>query len=612
MQSIRSKVVDSFTFRKISENRYLSLLLLVNFLLRFPRVDGIIGNDAFVLLWTGTIIKEGALINWTISPLSFFGMYPFSVYPIGIPAITGILFWLGLSSESLVLLLSMSFGMVGVIGSWYMGKEVFPDIQSAFIFSAAYSISHVFFRFTYFTLSARGAFLAILPWFLWASIKYLRGKNLRYGLFSGVFLLALFLTHGLALYAIVLFSIAFLGYQFLRTTENYVKRRANSEQKLPWKLPDDYFWIILIVGILIGYIAGLILLPIDPSKTAPVLMSNDTIIGITINLVVDYGLRLGILSCFLPIGIIGAFHCDYATNRRWLHLVLIPLTTFSIPMSTYASVIFLPVLTYYSVYGFMFLWQKISKELLVVLLLSFTFVFGMLYHLFIVNLPPFALGFALLVGVLLIGLLGLWTNSYIQKTSFNLTRRTGWGFVLIAIMCFSIIATDGLIQTDDRSGLTSDEVAIAEFLNSHHESGVVFVYDVLLARRLQSFGIPAMKALNEGFMLYSGFITPDEIIQNTEVGFRLDSFLSGGDIYTYYGRYPERELFRLLYYLDLSNSTEYPIAIENGLEFVLVEKTEYGYGDTYNGAFCPLLHSTPLASELIFEVDTLALFRLTH
>ena len=194
-QSIRKQVYGRLLqiLMVMKENQSLSLLIVINLLLRIPRVPGVIGDDVFVVLWMGRIVQEGDFTNWTLTPLSIFGMYPFSGYPIGVPLLLGFAFWLGLSIESAILVFSMTFCVIGLLGAYSLGKEIFSDAQAILLFATAYSLSHLFLRFTYSTLPARGPFLAILPWFLWASVKFVRKRKLKDGLVSGGLLFTLFL-----------------------------------------------------------------------------------------------------------------------------------------------------------------------------------------------------------------------------------------------------------------------------------------------------------------------------------------------------------------------------------------------------------------------------------
>ncbi|MHA2308504.1 MAG: hypothetical protein ACXABJ_04450, partial [Candidatus Heimdallarchaeaceae archaeon] len=60
----------------------------LSILLRIPRLPYIYGYDGFEVIWIAFAINNGALVSnqtWLIHPLSYFGFYPFSQYPIALP-----------------------------------------------------------------------------------------------------------------------------------------------------------------------------------------------------------------------------------------------------------------------------------------------------------------------------------------------------------------------------------------------------------------------------------------------------------------------------------------------------------------------------------------------
>jgi len=560
--------------------------------------------------------------------MSLFGMYPFSGYPIGVPFLYAVLFWIGLPIESAVFLLSISFCVIGLFGAFKLGNEIFPEEQIALIFTCAYSLSHLFLRVTYSTLPARGVFLAILPWFLWVSVKFLRQKKLQDGILSACLLFTLFLTHGLGLYVSILYLGIIIGYQCILIVGKPLKTRiegiqnwlsnlvSSNDKLLPIKVAcssknfrSSFRLLALVLLVLAAYLIGLFLLPIDPRKISPVLMSNDTILGISINLAIDYGLRLGVLSIFMPLGIAASVYQESNRNRRWLHFVLVPILFLTIPLSLYASVTFLPVWIYYSVYGFSIAWRKRTRGLTLLSLLAFTLLYGLSYNLFIVNLPLFSLGLVAAVAIILVGYIGLELANRLNKTSYSLDTSKKLSIIILTIICFSLVTTDGLTISDESGYITEDEKGIISYLAAQPDVGVVFVSNPVIARRLQAYGIIAIEGANEPIGLYLGWITPDQIIENTHLVISIESILNY-KLYSYTGEYPENALWSKLFVLDVTIVSDHSIAIENNLDFVLVEKTESGYSDTYSGQYCPLLHSAPLVGELVYEEESLALFRI--
>ena len=111
----------------------LILFLIFYLLIQYPRIYGI---EVFNLIWMANSLREGALISdnsWFISPFSYFGLYPFSSLPIGIPIILA-----GLIS----LLDFLSFGFLGLNEAIL----VYNVIYFLLIFKFSKSLAHTLFK----------------------------------------------------------------------------------------------------------------------------------------------------------------------------------------------------------------------------------------------------------------------------------------------------------------------------------------------------------------------------------------------------------------------------------------------------------------------------------
>lgn len=169
--------LSSGTLRYSNSCCIVLMIILFYIILRVPRVDGIIGMDAFKVFWMGRVISEGYFGNWIMTPFSLIGCYPFASYPIGGPLIVGPFLFAGVSLETTVFFRSIIIAVLTSIGALKLGKELFDDENSILLFTGFYSLSNVLTRFTYFTLSARGLYLAILPWVILYSIKWLKNRK---------------------------------------------------------------------------------------------------------------------------------------------------------------------------------------------------------------------------------------------------------------------------------------------------------------------------------------------------------------------------------------------------------------------------------------------------
>ncbi len=668
------------TIRKsIITRKELIVLVLLSIMLRIPRVTGIIGDDAFVILWMGRILSEGYFENYTLSPFSLLGLYPFASYPLGIPLVVAIMLRLGLSFEVIVSVVSITAGVVGTAGAYVLGREICGTNQRPLFFATFYSFSSVFVNFTYFTITARGSFLAVLPWFLFYSVRFMRGRNVRYwkltdgGLMlvpaatlrdlviASILLAALFFIHGLAVF-ISIYIAVFIGYYIIREMQNTrivcwltrtlgdvrlaISASGSSTisdgrhssfststglgQRVKKRIPSDWpSWLIYILLLCGALVLGIIFVPIDPSKTAPFLFSNSTLFGRSWNLIVDYGILLGFLSLFLPIGILGAFQEDKGSNRRLIHVILVPLVLFILPMSVYTSVLFLPVFGYYSIVGFDKVRTSFKDRWLGLLSVVFVAVYVTIYMQFAAILPPWSLGFvmATIVIALLVPILALRRWSMYRTTVGHQLRRwrtsVGQGPVnfldlqgirvfFISVIIISLITSEGILLQGDFKYVTNDERLIYEYLGEQPKPGIIFVPTPPLGRRLEAYGFEAVLSFNGDAALYFGWIEPSNITANSRMS--VSNLVLRGRLFVYDGPDVERQLWIQLFSLDLTSPEGRESAVALRLEYVIVEKTPTGYSDTfysiYGDYYSQLLYSTPLACNRVLDGEKLSLFQI--
>ena len=348
---IQSKQLKSWR-KSVINLQILIVIIALGLILRIPRVPGLTGADAFRVFWMGQIISEGYFTNWIISPFSLIGYYPFASYPIGGPLLVGMFLFLGFSLESTVLIISAVVTVVGTIGSYKLGSDLFDTKKKALLFTAFFSLSNIFVRFTYFTLSVRGLFLAVLPWLLLYAIRFIRKKQRKDGLTTLILTFLLCLTHAIAIFSIL--YVVVLGLWFLlvslsksarvATLATYIRsnrhiRGYNRPEFLSSSIrtirqyPNQMMTFIYVLAALASVTLGIIVLRIDPGKTVEFILPNSTLLGTFSNLAVDYFLRLGVLSVFLPIGALVAFQNAQSFRCRSFHFILTIVVGFTLAKS---------------------------------------------------------------------------------------------------------------------------------------------------------------------------------------------------------------------------------------------------------------------------------------
>jgi hypothetical protein len=154
---------------------YLLLLfiVLVNLAVRFPFTPHPLGSDTYQILLMADVITEHGAGSWQLSPLSYAGYYPYS-YPTGYPALVSALAQMtGLAAELVIYLTSLALSIVACLGAFVLGHRYTSDPRAALACALIYSTIPVFIAMSNWQITARGPFLALLPFFLLALVARL-------------------------------------------------------------------------------------------------------------------------------------------------------------------------------------------------------------------------------------------------------------------------------------------------------------------------------------------------------------------------------------------------------------------------------------------------------
>ena len=619
MNQITSRLDEKSISDILRKNIWFVYLLLLDILIRVPRTMGLLGADSFTLLAFGSILSDGYFDFYFLSPFSIFGLYSYGSYPIGVPLIISTLINVGLSYEIIVLVLSMTCGIIGLVGAYYLGKQLFTDSKYVILFTAFYNLSHVFYRFTFFTITARGPFLAVLPWFLFFGVKFLRDRTYKWGILTSVSLLLSSFLHGLtvflALYLGVVIVYFFVQYGSGLRYLGYLRERfLNFPQgSISSLLGRVSSWTVFILLLLGSYLIGIGIFDIDMDKVSVIFLSNDTIIGLTLNLIVDYGLRFGVLSIFFPIGVISTFSKDQRSSIRFAHITLICILMVTLPKTLYASILFLPAFGYYSIVGIRAVREKVSILWLGGLMSGFVLLYAFLYNSFIVSLPTWVL----ILAVCPLVLFCVSLVNVILKREFSLTGmrshfRWGTHIVILSIIIFSLATTEGLNLQGDYNSLSEDEKQIIEYLQVPENTGLTFVFSSLVKVHIAAYRIPTVPMSDGISSLYYGLVNSSEIIANSH--FNILELIRSGKLYHYDGEMPAYSVYNALFGLDLTIESDYEFAVSLGLQYVIVEKDNLGYSGEYRldtqTIPCQLLNTAPNVCELVLETDSMSLFQL--
>jgi hypothetical protein len=350
-----SEGIERFSKR----SRYLILLLLtvLNVIFRIPTIPNERGIDSFKIHSYANLISADGFANWIVHPLSIFGMYPFST-PVAVPFFqSGISQSADLSMKYAILITSILIGLIGMITSYMMAKEIKNDDMFAFLVAFCFSLSPLFLSYTIWTTSTRNLFVALVPVFIWGLLKFYNTPQDRwkYAILAVISFVLLGMIHHL-----VLLLIPIVVSYFICLIFKYVKIElyiSNNHISLT-TLYKSYIYILIYTFFIA--IQGFRLfvyknLNIWWQYQSGTFFHGNDVLTLVGNMIIDYASSVGILSIFAIIGLLPILvnsNRDISQN-----FILITLLVFSPIMmwGTYTPLVLLSFFCMLIAYGILYL-----------------------------------------------------------------------------------------------------------------------------------------------------------------------------------------------------------------------------------------------------------------
>lgn len=168
------------------------LLILLNLIIRIPSIPHESGVDSFFIHGLATSITEFGYAKWWVNILSVSGFYPYSECSAVPFILSGISQSTGKEIESIILIVSIIFGILSVFTVYLLAGLISDDDNFKFFASFSYSLSPGILAFTMWNMSARGIYLVILPLFVYLLLK--TKKSVTKYTFLSIFILLLLAT----------------------------------------------------------------------------------------------------------------------------------------------------------------------------------------------------------------------------------------------------------------------------------------------------------------------------------------------------------------------------------------------------------------------------------
>jgi len=532
---------------------YYFLLVLVAIIFPLTTYPRIYGVDAFQVIWMANALREGALFSdntWLIHPASYFGYYPFSHRAIGVPMFLAFL---------ISLLNFFSFGIFGLTeailafniiliiiiykSSRNLGNRLFEEEWSRFVFVAAMLLSPNMIYDTTMTVSTRIIITIVMIVLLNLNLKILNNDN-HNKFKTTIFLFLLLLVGALAhrIWMGTVITIIFMIFTvFIRKYKKLLR-----------------FTVFLILPIsILAFFVGIELFFIDPEKIWSPFFDNSTLIGLSINLSIDYALKVGLILLFFPVGVIITLYKltillkksngeknaqinkkNQLFLRKNLYLLLFMAPFLLMAPSFYAIVIFLPIIIIFSVQGLIYI-KKLTSTfsnkfnwIFPMFLLFISAGYSLLYAEIYIEISLWYM-FILISISLLFYLFVIFTYKYRSilrsKVSFNSVKLHKALDIFVLIISILIFTTTTVVGRNtgvdsnpypwDNRYLTGEEIEIINYFQNEDVDGLIFcAAGIYISERIAGVGfLPCIfDRVYDGKSLYYGFIRPEEVYENTE------------------------------------------------------------------------------------------------
>ncbi len=589
---VKTKLITLKKYYK--ENRKIILIYLIlyiiSLLVRIPRVTGVISTDGFEILWMGQALSFGLneVNTWLINPASYLGFYPFSFYPIGYPFLISLYLRLGFTIETTSFLISYVWLTIAILGCIKLSKILFEKKKYQIIFVSSYIFAPIFLRFTYFTFNARAPLIALTPWFIYfleqCYVK-INTKNII-GLAITSFLMIFFHRLWLAFVPIILI---YVFSKILQKKPNFIKK-IFSNKKL--------FLILYLILVIALLVSGYFFIGVDSRKITSPWFDNTNPFGLLINLIIDYGLRIGLLSLFFPIGIIKYIYPSIIENRYTnsdisndikdipvKELLIILFLSFLWTYTVYTTVVYLYIFLFISISGFKVTEEKLLqkyKNYLYLGIVLFSFLYVFLYAFLIIRNSLFSYHFIVVLGlyILFITLVELSKRDQLNFKFLPKIKKLQGGvyILLILIMSYGINTTEGLVIINEHefpySYISSEEIEVINKIKESGIEGIIYMSHYQLARSISGYGfLPTINGKHQPHQIYYGWITAGEIMNNSIFTIFSDSNPLS---IIYNGIIPEDEILDTL--LETRANTTEGLNIIEGLkvQYALVLKSSNG------------------------------------
>jgi hypothetical protein len=356
-------------FPKKTKYSLLGFMLTFILIFKYPSEGHEYGKDSFFVHALGQHLQDLDFAPWLIHPLSAYALYPFSYAP-GMSFILASLSDIsGLSMEMVVLFLSIVFSLLGVFGMFMFTSEISDRFDVRFVSAFLFAFTPAIATYLTWTISTRGPFICLMTLLLWSLARTINARHkLKIFLVSLVFLFSLPTIHHFSL----LFPIVVLAYLASYLTAiglEHTNRVSIYYHENVMIASIVIFAFMIFLFYLQASTVDIYAPHLDYFRAWYVYGDVDSPLSLAINIIVYYGISMGVLMIFGGVGLFQVLGKLDKTRVEWTLLYLIIFFSLFLVDKTYLKMFVVPLFLPLVAIGFVAIMDKIEyrKDLYVVL-----------------------------------------------------------------------------------------------------------------------------------------------------------------------------------------------------------------------------------------------------
>ena len=173
----------------------LGLMVILNIVIRIPSIPHERGSpDEFTMHGLANSLNTLGYANWWAHPSSIFGFYPYSYASASSFLFSEVAQATGMSMEIVTWLVPTVLGIFIMLSAYLLAGLIKDDDLFRFLGAFTVSISPGILNYLTWQVSARGLFIAILPFFIYIVLKN-RVSSLKFGIIAFIMFMLLMATH---------------------------------------------------------------------------------------------------------------------------------------------------------------------------------------------------------------------------------------------------------------------------------------------------------------------------------------------------------------------------------------------------------------------------------